>query len=185
MYSQIDQYVTEWQSQYVDIGVFEEIIHSVEQLKYAYEKQVYSASQCELIHTQIEHTFWEQAAADIQKVSSFFDVELKKATGHVQDIRFIVTQHLLEAQENLSIIESNIQETYRGLDLLNAFCTMNTSQLMSVARQWDALTNYQTREARDYMSQLLLDKRFANGSEIYKLKEKLEAALALLLNVSG
>ena len=62
---------------------------------------------------------------------------------------------------------------------------MNTSQLMSVARQWDALTDYQTRDARDYMGQLLADKRFANGSDIYKLKEKLEAALALLLNISG
>lgn len=35
------------------------------------------------------------------------------------------------------------------------------------------------------MSKLLSDKRFANGSDIYRLKEKLEAALALLLNISG
>ena len=83
--------MTEWQSQYVDVGAFQEIIHSVEQLKYAYEKQVYSTNQCELIHNEIQQAFWEQASADIQKVSSFFDVELKKAGGHVQDIRFIVT----------------------------------------------------------------------------------------------
>jgi hypothetical protein len=77
-------------------------------------------------------------------------------------------------------------ETYRGLDLLLNYCQFNCNQFRKAVKDWDANN---PKQGKNFGSVIMKNKlsqvNFDEPEEIEDLKNKLEAALGILLNINA
>ncbi|CAL5974858.1 EXS_family protein [Hexamita inflata] len=179
--------VTEWAAQYVDTSQFEYLITKLSELADIEKKNQKSSNYNSILlgqmYNELENKFWMKMEKDLEKIDSFYQSELKTGTKRVQEIKAIINSNKLNQQQNLAIVEENVTETYRGLDLLINYCQQNALQIRKLVRHWDA-NNPHTQLGSQVIKNKLAQHAFSEPDEIEGLKEKLEAALALLLDVN-
>ncbi|CAL6080266.1 EXS_family protein [Hexamita inflata] len=180
-----DEIIAEWISKYVDSEYLNKLIFKVQHIVEAQKKnkktQEYNDVLLIQMFNEIENQFWTKISDEIAKVEEFYNKEVQGASKRVNEIREVVFNNTSDPQ-TVSIIEENITETYRGLDLLSNYCNQNASQLRKLARSWTVNSNIQI-EAQ-IIENKLQKVGFADPELIPLLKERLESCLALLLDVS-
>ncbi|CAL5985264.1 EXS_family protein [Hexamita inflata] len=179
-----DDLVVEWSTKYVSTASLRQFIIKIEEIAHISRKNAksheYNKVLLKQMFNELESQFWSEVQSNIIKVDEFYSQELSRTSDKLAELKQFVVKTKNEVQT--AVIQQNITEMYRNLDLLNNFANQNASQLRKLSRQWGVNSNQQEFESQIIENKLLKCK-FADTSEIENLKEELVTCLCLLLDI--
>ena len=111
----------------------------------------------------------------------FYEKELESGKDRVSQINHQV-KNIDDNGSMLTVIQDNIQEAYKGMDLLIEYGQTNAQIFRKVVRTWDS-NNHQAQHGKQIIQNKLMQHDFSEPLQVEALKNQLEQQMAKLLNI--